>query len=153
MNNKKVYVVTDGDYSDYRIIAIFSNEKEAERYSNIHNYNGVDEMEVYDSCKQKTDKNERWVYAGRDENIRIEETDYQKRYRILLFQYFNYFIYRNHDIEIKVYFQDNNYTEEEALKVAKDYYVIAYNELMEANFPKDEKLLKMIEDKLNSRGD
>ena len=29
---EKVYIVTDGDYSDYRIVAVFSTEEKAKEY-------------------------------------------------------------------------------------------------------------------------
>jgi len=46
---KKVYVVTAGEYSDYRIEAVFSTKEKAENYINtFYNYefNGIDEYEL-----------------------------------------------------------------------------------------------------------
>ena len=140
----KVYMVTDGMYSDYRVVEIFSNLKEAEKYRAIHNYDDVEEMDVFDSCKQKLGETERWAFSE-NLGLRLEEVKYENRYDI---RYFDYYGGR---FQILVFIPANNYTMDEAYKIAKDYYAIAYNELMEANFPKDEKLLKMIEDKLNSK--
>ena len=141
----KVYMVTDGMYSDYRVVEIFSNLKEAEKYRAIHNYDDVEEMDVFDSCKQKLGETERWAFSNGNLGLRLEKVKYEKRYDI---RYFDYYGGR---FQILVFIPANNYTMDEAYKIAKDYYAIAYNELMEANFPKDEKLLKMIEDKLNSK--
>ena len=43
---KRVYIVTDGSYSDYRICAVFSNEKDAERYKTL--INADNDIEEYD---------------------------------------------------------------------------------------------------------
>lgn len=43
---KKVYIVTDGDYSDYRIIAAFTREDKAEEYRRNFEYYSVEEYEL-----------------------------------------------------------------------------------------------------------
>ncbi len=42
----KIYIVTDGEYSDYRIKAVFTVKKNAERYASIHRYDFVEEWEA-----------------------------------------------------------------------------------------------------------
>lgn len=45
----KVYIVTDGEYSDYMIQKVFSNREAAEEYKKWHNiYNAIEEYEVHD---------------------------------------------------------------------------------------------------------
>jgi len=38
----KVYVVTQGEYSDYGIVAVFSAKEKAQEYCRVHNTNGED---------------------------------------------------------------------------------------------------------------
>ena len=46
----KVYIVTEGCYSDYSIQKVFSNKPAAEEYKKWHNLgNEVEEYELYDS--------------------------------------------------------------------------------------------------------
>lgn len=42
----KVYVVTRGSYSDYRIVGVFSSRKAAKDYANARDDHGWDEYEV-----------------------------------------------------------------------------------------------------------
>lgn len=52
----KVYIVTDGFYSDYNIQKVFSNRDAAEEYKKWHNCsNDVEEYEVYDEAFTKDD--------------------------------------------------------------------------------------------------
>ena len=45
----KVYIVTNGDYSDYMIEKVFSNREAAEEYKKWHNIrNEIEEYEVHD---------------------------------------------------------------------------------------------------------
>ncbi len=45
----KVYIVTDGEYSEYMIEKVFSNREAAEEYKKWHNiYNDIEEYEIYD---------------------------------------------------------------------------------------------------------
>lgn len=45
----KVYIVTDGEYSDYMIEKVFSNREAAEEYKKWHNiHNDIEEYEVHD---------------------------------------------------------------------------------------------------------
>ena len=53
----KVYIVTDGSYSDYTIERVFSNREAAEEYKKWHNirYNEIEEYEIYDEPFIKED--------------------------------------------------------------------------------------------------
>ena len=42
----KVYIVTDGEYSDYHIEAVFTDEKKAKQYAAIHHCNSIEEYEA-----------------------------------------------------------------------------------------------------------
>lgn len=48
----KIYAVSTGDYSDYRIEKVFSNKEAAEKYKKYHRCNDyIEEYEVYDSME------------------------------------------------------------------------------------------------------
>lgn len=52
----KIYIVTDGDYSDYMIEKVFSNIEAAEEYKKWHNIrNSIEEYEVHDLPFEETD--------------------------------------------------------------------------------------------------
>ena len=52
----KIYVVTDGCYSDYTIEKVFSNRAAAEEFKKWHNFtNEIEEYEVYDEPFGKLD--------------------------------------------------------------------------------------------------
>lgn len=52
----KVYIVTDGEYSDYQIMKVFSNKPAAEEYKKWHHiYNDIEEYEVFDEPFEKID--------------------------------------------------------------------------------------------------
>jgi hypothetical protein len=52
----KVYIVTDGEYSDYMIERVFSNREAAEEYKKWHNiHNEIEEYEIYDEPFTKED--------------------------------------------------------------------------------------------------
>ena len=42
----KVYIVTDGEYSDYHIEAVFTDEKKAKQYAAIHRCDTIEEYEA-----------------------------------------------------------------------------------------------------------
>jgi hypothetical protein len=42
----KVYIVTDGIYSDYHIEAVFTDKEKAEAFAAIHTYNNVEEWDA-----------------------------------------------------------------------------------------------------------
>jgi hypothetical protein len=52
----KVFIVTNGEYSDYMIEKVFSNREAAEEYKKWHRIsNGIEEYEVYDEPFGKDD--------------------------------------------------------------------------------------------------
>ena len=66
----KVYIVTDGDYSDYMIEKVFSNRPAAEEYKKWHNiHNEIEEYEIYDEPFTKEDGERAMV-------IRVQGTVY-----------------------------------------------------------------------------
>lgn len=42
----KIFIVTDGTYSDYHIVAVFSTKEKAEAYCALHGYDFVEEYEI-----------------------------------------------------------------------------------------------------------
>ena len=56
----KVYVVTDGDYSDYMIQEVFSNREAAEEYKYWHNIHN--EIEVYDVLETAHTLDKRYMF-------------------------------------------------------------------------------------------
>ena len=42
----KVYIVTDGDYSDYHIEAVFTDEKTAYKYAALHNCSRIEQYDT-----------------------------------------------------------------------------------------------------------
>jgi hypothetical protein len=84
--SKKIYVITDGDYSDYHIRAIFSNKETAEEYQRVSKASRceewvLDEIDVAD-LRGKTRMFGRITNDGRihdiDENR--EDGQYGKTY-------------------------------------------------------------------------
>lgn len=59
----KVYIVTSGCYSDYRIIAPFLDPDEAERFRNQYRY---DDVEVFDTLDHDIDKGIMFTVYYRD---------------------------------------------------------------------------------------
>ena len=54
----KVYIVTDGCYSDYRIVKVFSNKDAAEEYCTWHHIdNGILEFDVEDKMEISPESN------------------------------------------------------------------------------------------------
>lgn len=65
----KVYIVTDGDYSDYTIQKVFSNKEAAEEYKYWHHIaNEIEEYEVADTAMDTEDQ--RYMF------IRVYGTSY-----------------------------------------------------------------------------
>lgn len=68
---KKIYIVTSGNYSDYRIDAVFSKKENAEEY--VQN-NGSDyRIEDYELDKPIVNGNKLWLISFNLENGRIED--------------------------------------------------------------------------------
>lgn len=66
----KIYIVTDGSYSDYSIQKVFSNRDAAEEYKKWHNCsNDIEEYEIYDEAFTE-DNEEKTIF------IRVQGTVY-----------------------------------------------------------------------------
>ena len=74
---KKIYIVTSGEYSDYRIDAVFSEKEKAEEY--VQN-NGSDyRIEVYNLDEPIVNGNKLWLVSFNLENGRIEDVTVSNR--------------------------------------------------------------------------
>ena len=51
--SKKIFIVTDGCYSDYSIHAVFENENDAEAYKARYNLDFVEEHDLYGSIQDR----------------------------------------------------------------------------------------------------
>jgi len=70
----KVYIVSEGCYSDYQILAVFSDGEEAEEFAGIHSDAGVEEWELDKSdsdwpvikviMRENGDVHTHWAYGG-----------------------------------------------------------------------------------------
>lgn len=63
----KVYIVTQGSYSDYHIEAVFTDEKQAKYYCATHSYDyGECEIEEYDTDERQfsTEKEVKELWVG-----------------------------------------------------------------------------------------
>lgn len=123
----KVYVVTDGDYSDYCIKAIFSEKRKAELYCAVKKCDNVEEWEV-DECNILTNtipkkvfmakvykENERWQDSGEEYSLKYCEEFIEKEDCVL--------------ISITV---DTDTSQEKAMKIMKDKYARwKYNRMCE----------------------
>ena len=75
----KIYIVTDGTYSDYRIKEVFSVKKEAEKYQKIFNCENIETFELYDNALkaiEEENKEEKLTYqliVDIDERLNILE--------------------------------------------------------------------------------
>lgn len=72
MTNKKIYIVTEGEYSDYHICAVFSTREKAEEYVQCH---GTDyNIEEYDLDEDVERFVKLWRVAVAIKNNEIIET-------------------------------------------------------------------------------
>ena len=61
----KVYIVTDGHYSDYSIQKVFSNREAAEEYKKWHNCsNEIEVYELFDSMEASDSNEEKAIYMS-----------------------------------------------------------------------------------------
>ena len=67
----KIYIVTSGDYSDYRIDAVFSTKEKAEEYVQQHGTNY--RVEYYDIDKEVKKETKIWRVAIRFDNFEVSE--------------------------------------------------------------------------------
>lgn len=62
----KIYLVTDGDYSDYSVKGVFTDLKRAEVFRNHYNYGSIEEYETDPIVKENKLDNYRWYYNTAD---------------------------------------------------------------------------------------
>ena len=118
MKENKAYVVTAGEYSDYRIEGIFSSREKAEEYINHSpdkNLNGIDEW-VLD--KKKPNKREK-IFKVTSSFDKIDfhisgEEHYSIEYKDLMQYYIEW--NRSHNIHFYIYTD----TRERAIKIASE---------------------------------
>ena len=79
MNNKKIYVVTEGEYSDYHIDAVFSTKEKAVEYIGQH---GTDySIEEYDLDEEVVKEERLWRVEFDIENGKLV-TSYPTTYQV-----------------------------------------------------------------------
>jgi len=75
----KVYVITKGEYSDYRIVGIFDDKYQAEKYHAKHNigtYGGVNDIEEYELNElHQSDDPYYEIRCSKDGYIKIDDID------------------------------------------------------------------------------
>ena len=117
MKENKVYVVTTGEYSDYRIEGVFSSREKAEEYINHSTnpyLNGIDEW-VLD--EKKPDKREKIfsVISDFDEiDFHVSGRYYPIEYKDLIKYYIKW------DKSHNIYFYIYTDTRERAIKIASE---------------------------------
>lgn len=111
----KVYIVTDGDYSDYHIEAVFTDEEKAKIYAALHCYDNVEE---YDADTIEIDGEfEPWIvhYCCYTNGFwHCEDTCYSKKHdnRVWKSAY--------NGVQAFIYLKERDTTK--ALKIAQDLY-------------------------------
>lgn len=111
----KVYIVTDGAYSDYHIEAVYTDEKKAKIYAALH---GCGNVEEYDADAIEIDGEfEPWIahYCCYTNGFwHCENTHYSKRYDNRVWKsHFN-------GVQASIYLKERD--TEKALKIAQDLY-------------------------------
>lgn len=118
MKENKVYVVTAGEYSDYRIEGIFSSRKKAEEYINNSTkmyLNGIDEW-ILD--EKKPDKREK-IFSVISDFDKIDFHVYGREYYPIEYKdLMQYYIKwdKSHNIRFYIYTD----TRERAIKIASE---------------------------------
>ena len=74
----KIYVVTEGEYSDYHVVAVFDNKDEAEQYAHIMAKSDVEEYELNPELPTWINPNLQLYYVWMQENG--DSTCYQRSY-------------------------------------------------------------------------
>lgn len=72
-NNKTLYAVTDGDYSDYRVLGVFSTKAKAEHYKSLTQSDSIEEYELDGMLDHP--KGMLWWAVTMDEGGNTEETN------------------------------------------------------------------------------
>ncbi len=88
MSDKKVFVVTSGEYSDYHIDAVFSNIRDAEIFCANHDkgFYGSPEIEEYEIDIDVSQMDADIVYAYVVRDGKIESTDIIRKSKIKKFR-------------------------------------------------------------------
>lgn len=79
MSNKTIYIVTEGEYSDYRICAVFDNKELAQKYikATTSNSRWSDEKEIEEWPLNELKKGYKFfaVNMGKNGNSTVEEAN------------------------------------------------------------------------------
>ena len=79
MSKQKVYILTDGDYSDYHVVGVFSTRELAEDYVNSSERYEVDRIGEWEMDELQPDKDRKLFLVSSDFNnidCRIVEKGY-----------------------------------------------------------------------------
>lgn len=162
---KEIYIVTQGEYSDYHIVAVFDNKKEAQKFVDfkdkyggyyslgIETFNIYSEFEKY-LLKIDEDNDENnymtFTYDSGNENIEHERTYKEKSLTIEVYDY-----YDKYSISIAVKATPKNILKAEKAihdKVAEIEYKLqnefngdfeAFREAMNKDIEENEETIKM----------
>ena len=111
----KVYIVTDGDYSDYHIEAVFTDKEKAEKYASLHCYDAVEEYDA-DKIEVKGEV-EPWVAhqcSYTNDFWHCDDVHYSKKRENRVWKsYYN-------GIKSIIYLKERD--SEKALKISQDLY-------------------------------
>jgi len=155
----KVYIVTQGEYSDYRIVKVFLNKEKAEKYAK-YNSTGYDEcfVEEYDTYDENLITKKHYIKCSLHYDIEIlndrvniiyltNETKYvtmKKEFNDLIIQRKSYtFDYPYEPYIITKYFDEDKYDITTALKELKKIGYDIRSEFLE--YLKDYNLEKTFE--------
>ena len=162
----KIYVVTRGCYSDYRIIAVFESKEKAEHYAKYHSDYDSCIVEVYDTEDTQYQISAGYIkvtmnfaslgpgteYRMVSEQITYVTTDEDIRPRTLFYKevcYIKKFIYTPVSYRVIRYYPEEQYTEEfcasKTLKIGYD--IGAEIRALEAEGYSDTQIKTMMEEK------
>ena len=154
----KVYIVTDGSYSDYRIKRVFTNEKEAKKYQSLCDYDNIEIYETFNNFLKAIEENKdktKYIYSAKiDKYLKIynekivlsEDFWFINRGFVLSKRFFDEgYVY------LQIIIDYNNRTKQEAEKICKDYLQPLMNEFLELGFTTDKKILEQMAKKLNAK--
>ena len=111
----KIYIVTDGAYSDYHIEAVFTTRENAEKYAAIHSCSYVSEWEA-DKAKIEGEVDvcviHKFVINNRNFHL---DTHYYSNKKFMKVQ-------KDWLSDVEVYVSLDKFNEEKAEKIARDMY-------------------------------
>lgn len=85
MSKQKVYILTDGDYSDYHVVGVFSTRELAEDYVNSSERYEMDRIDEWEMDELQPDKDRKLFLISSDFNnidCRIVEKDYYETVKV-----------------------------------------------------------------------